>query len=187
MRTWRRPLGLWARAGADAGRGPPVQAEAGERTGHGFVRTWIDTTLLKTLRGQAKHRCDVVRLPSPGTVKPRVVSARASARRPPLPRPATSPRPPARRPDAVRAAPRTAFRPGQSGNPGGRPKAIAEVRHLARQYTSLAIETLASIVQHGDKETARVAAAQALLDRGWGKAVQSLDTSGDASLRIHLE
>jgi hypothetical protein len=69
------------------------------------------------------------------------------------------------------------IRPGQSGNPGGRPKVIGEVRDLARQYTSLAVETLAHIMEHGDKDAARVAAALALLDRGWGKAVQAVEMS----------
>jgi|SRR5579864_589220 len=86
-----------------------------------------------------------------------------------------------------RRAPRTAFQPGQSGNPGGRPKIVAEVRDLARRHTASAIETLVHIMQHGDKDAARVAAAQALLDRGWGKAVQSLDVAGDTSLRIILD
>lgn len=70
------------------------------------------------------------------------------------------------------------FRPGQSGNPGGRPKAIAEVRELARSLTALAVQTLVSIMEHGDKDAARVAAAQAILDGGWGKAVQALDMTG---------
>ena len=32
------------------------------------------------------------------------------------------------------------FKPGQSGNPGGRPKGFAEVRELAREHTVAAIE-----------------------------------------------
>jgi hypothetical protein len=38
------------------------------------------------------------------------------------------------------------FQKGQSGNPGGRPKVVAEVRELAREHTSKAVETLVSIM-----------------------------------------
>jgi hypothetical protein len=79
------------------------------------------------------------------------------------------------------------FQRGQSGNPGGRPKAVAEVRDLARKHTALAIKTLVSIMQHSDKDAARVAAAQALLDRAWGKATQCLDVGGERSLHIYLD
>src|SRR5262249_57144551 len=65
------------------------------------------------------------------------------------------------------------FQKGQSGNPGGRPKEIAEVKELARQHTPAAIEVLASIM-HNTKasDAARVSAASALLDRGYGKPQQ---------------
>ena len=39
-----------------------------------------------------------------------------------------------------------AFKKGQSGNPGGRPKVVAEVKELARKHTVKAIETLVSIM-----------------------------------------
>lgn len=59
---------------------------------------------------------------------------------------------------------------GQSGNPGGRPKEIAEVRDLSRQHTPEALATLLAIMRNADaKDAARVAAAKELLDRGWGK------------------
>ena len=38
------------------------------------------------------------------------------------------------------------FEKGQSGNPGGRPKVIAEVKELARAHTGVAIQTLVSIM-----------------------------------------
>src|SRR5215216_4057905 len=72
------------------------------------------------------------------------------------------------------------FIPGKSGNPGGRPKVVAEVRDLARQYMPLAIITLADIAQNGRQEAARVSAATALLERGYGRPTQPI--SGDAEM-----
>jgi hypothetical protein len=57
------------------------------------------------------------------------------------------------------------FRPGRSGNPDGRPKALKEVEELARERIPAAIAALAHIAEHFDSDQARVAAANALLDR----------------------
>ncbi|MGY2052401.1 DUF5681 domain-containing protein [Methylobacterium sp. JK268] len=72
-----------------------------------------------------------------------------------------------------------AFQPGQSGNPGGRPKAIARVRDLAREHTETAIAVLVEIATEGESEAARVSAASAILDRGYGKPTQPVDGDGE--------
>jgi hypothetical protein len=44
------------------------------------------------------------------------------------------------------------FAPGQSGNPGGRPKDEHRVAELARSYTVEAIETLVELMRCGKDE-----------------------------------
>ncbi len=79
---------------------------------------------------------------------------------------------------------RVGFQPGRSGNPGGMPKGMGEGKKLARQYTEKAILTLVEIM--GDEaapRAARVSAATALLDRGYGKPTQQIEVGkpGDFS------
>ena len=67
----------------------------------------------------------------------------------------------------------TTWAKGQSGNPGGRPRILEAVRDIARESTTLAIETLRTIAADtGAPHAARVSAATALLDRAWGKPMQ---------------
>lgn len=68
------------------------------------------------------------------------------------------------------------FVKGQSGNPGGRAKEYRDVVSLARQATQAAVYTLMEIMRDPEKkESARVRAAEILLDRAWGKAPQVVD------------
>ena len=66
---------------------------------------------------------------------------------------------------------------GPSPNPGGRPRQVREVAELARQCTEAAIVTLAEIMRKGKNESARVRAAEILLDRAWGKATQRVEVA----------
>ena len=64
-------------------------------------------------------------------------------------------------------------------------KATADIRSLARAQTALAIRTLTGVC--GSKAApaaARVSAASALLDRGWGKAPQQ--HTGEGGKEIHV-
>jgi hypothetical protein len=67
------------------------------------------------------------------------------------------------------------FPKGVSGNPGGRPKVLGDVQELAREQSPQAINTLAEIMNNEKTPpAARVAAANALLDRGYGKPTQPI-------------
>ena len=73
------------------------------------------------------------------------------------------------------------FAPGQSGNPGGRPKDDHRVAELARSYTVEAIDTLVELMRDGKDERIRGTAAQALLDRGWGRAKMEVIVGAEGS------
>jgi len=67
------------------------------------------------------------------------------------------------------------FEPGHSGNPGGRPKGLTQVRELARTHTEAAISALVKIMQKEDAaDQAIISAAVALLDRAWGRPTQPI-------------
>jgi hypothetical protein len=55
---------------------------------------------------------------------------------------------------------------------------------MARAWTPTVIRTLGKIVSTSENHGARVAAAGMLLDRGWGKAVQTIDTDGEIRVII---
>ncbi len=75
------------------------------------------------------------------------------------------------------------FQTGQSGNPRGprpRGESIAEIFRRCADPHEL-YEILATIARTGGRSSDRIAAAQAILDRGWGKPLATLD------LRTSLE
>lgn len=70
---------------------------------------------------------------------------------------------------------------GQSGNPTGRGHADTELRDMARQHTTRAIERLAEIME-GDNVKAAAFAANALLDRGYGRPSQAVNVTGNMGI-----
>jgi Family of unknown function (DUF5681) len=65
------------------------------------------------------------------------------------------------------------WKPGQSGNPGGRPKDAFKIAEYARQFSTEAIDKIVAIMRDPNVDVrAVIAAAIAILDRGIGKPMQ---------------
>src|SRR5947209_5566217 len=85
----------------------------------------------------------------------------------------------------------TTFKSGQSGNPGGRPKrpadaeahqVIADVRAAARSHTARGNPNAQTNAIEKAPWATRVAAANAVLDRGWGKPSQAVELAGAVAM-----
>jgi hypothetical protein len=64
-------------------------------------------------------------------------------------------------------------------------RTITEIRSLARSHTRSALNVLLGLMRSKDATAAaRVSAANAILDRGWGKAKQAIENSDDRALEI---
>ena len=79
------------------------------------------------------------------------------------------------------------FRAGHSGNAGGRPRDEYKLAELARSYTAEAIGTLVELMRHGKDDRVRGAAAQALLERGWGKPRVEVATTSKSDSQSFIE
>ena len=67
------------------------------------------------------------------------------------------------------------WKKGESGNPAGRPKAAFDLRDLARTHTTAAVNTLLAVMRNTKAPpAARVSAATAILDRGYGRPAQTV-------------
>ena len=81
----------------------------------------------------------------------------------------------------------TSFRPGVSGNTDGRPKrpetiearrVVADVKAAARELTLDAMDTLEkAMTDQKAPRAAKITAAIAVLDRGWGKPQQTVSAN----------
>ena len=66
------------------------------------------------------------------------------------------------------------FQPGQSGNPGGRPKVDPEIREAARAHAEQALKVFIDGLTDDDARV-RLKSAEHLLDRAYGKPALSID------------
>ena len=65
------------------------------------------------------------------------------------------------------------------------PKTITEIRSLARSHTRTALNVLVGVMRNTKAAApARIAAANAILDRGWGKAAQAIENGDNGALEL---
>ncbi len=64
------------------------------------------------------------------------------------------------------------------------PKTITEIRSLARAQTRTALNVLVGVMRNKGATPARVFAANAILDLGWGKATQPLQNGDEGALEL---
>lgn len=74
---------------------------------------------------------------------------------------------------------------GQSGNPGGRPKWVTEVRDAAASHSKWGVQRLRELADSEDGRVA-IAAIKELLDRGIGKATELDDEERALQRRIMI-
>ena len=64
-------------------------------------------------------------------------------------------------------------------------RTITEIRSLARSHTRTALNVLVGVMRSKDAAAAaKVSAANAILDRGWGKAPQVIQNGEDGALEL---
>src|SRR5690348_1570993 len=76
---------------------------------------------------------------------------------------------------------------GQSGNPGGYPKELGEVTKLARNAAPEVIARLKEIALTSKNQVAAIKAGEVLLDRGFGRPIQPVDTGASLNDLLSLD
>ncbi len=65
------------------------------------------------------------------------------------------------------------------------PKTLTEIRSQARSHTRSALNVLIGVMRNTNAAApARIAAANAILDRGWGKPTQPIENGPDGALEL---
>ena len=65
------------------------------------------------------------------------------------------------------------------------PRSVTEIRSLARSHTRTALNVLVGVMRSPKAAApARIAAANSILDRGWGKAAQAIENGDGGALEL---
>ena len=80
------------------------------------------------------------------------------------------------------------FKKGQSGNPKGRKPMTESIAELIRRQTKGGTVLMAHAMKllESDSESVRLDVIRFLTERGWGKAPQPIEHSGDVGSRMIL-
>lgn len=66
-----------------------------------------------------------------------------------------------------------------------RARTLTEIGSLARSHTRTALRVLVGVMRSDDATpAARLSAANAILDRGWGKAAQPIESGADGAMEL---
>ena len=91
--------------------------------------------------------------------------------------------------NATPKANRGRFKKGQSGNPGGRPKMPPDMKAAIQEKTPELLKSLFALARQKDDPRVQAVAIKELLDRGWGRAAQTINAKieGVDPSEAHLE
>ena len=81
------------------------------------------------------------------------------------------------------------WKPGVSGNPGGRPKGWAEARSAAREHSVDALKKIVKLMNEAEDERVQAMCAMRIRDEAWGKptTVDVIEAADQRELDRELE